>query len=310
MSKLESRVATQEEEISKIKVELSEKDKIINNLKTQLEASVGVESENVSLEDRTFMESMRREIPLLSEGCARAEQKIAQLTTELQNHVANMDQNEAVSVGGSDQADQVSQINLAAMDNELKRVGGEINNINHRAKHRRRRAHLEADQRDQYSRRETLRVTGVPYKQGETTTQIMTQIAYNLGVYITDADISVSHRAGRRGGPGPRPILVKFVRRDVKNQILSNKRLARNIKTDPDGNPVRIFVDENLTKMRAGVCRKLRQDGVPHYTRDGKVYIATPSSDTEYTMYDSPEDWEKLQWIESVKTEVGVYPRD
>ena len=207
-------------------------------------------------------------------------------------------------------AAQVGDINLAEMDRELQRVGGELNNVNHRAKQQRRRVHLEGDQRDQYSRREMLRVTGVPYKQGENTARIMMAIAYDLGVYITEADISVSHRSGRNRGRDPRPILCRFVRRDVKNQILANKKLARDIRTDPDGNPVRIFVDEDLTRMRASVVKKLREDKVPHYTRDGKVCIAKPNSDTEYTLYDFPEDWEKLPWPESVKIEVGVYPRD
>ena len=87
--------------------------------------------------------------------------------------------------------------------------------------------------------------------------------------------------------------------------------MARNIKTDPEGNPVQIYVDEDLTRMRASICKRLRQERIPHYTRDGKVYIANaPSSDPEYTMYDTPDDMLKLQWPESVLTEIGVYPRD
>ena len=129
-------------------------------------------------------------------------------------------------------------------------------------------------------------------------------------VQSTDMNINVSHRSGRRGGASPRPILCKFIRRDLKNHILGNKKLARNIRTDPDGNPVRIYVDEDLTKMRANVCKKLRQDKVPHYTRDGKVYIAAPSTEIEFKVFDTPDDWEQLQWLDSVKTEVGVYPRD
>ena len=47
-------------------------------------------------------------------------------------------------------------------------------------------------------------------------------------------------------------------RREVKAQILMSKKLAGNIKTYDDGNPVRIYLDENLTGMRARVCKKLR----------------------------------------------------
>ena len=71
-----------------------------------------------------------------------------------------------------------------------------------------------------------------------------------------------------------------------------------------------IYVDEDLTRMRANVCKKLRMDKVPHYTRDGKVYIASSSAVTEFKVYDSPDDWENLEWSDSVKTEVGIYPRD
>ena len=170
------------------------------------------------------------------------------------------DTDQAAAAVNNVQANQVGVINLVAMDQEVKSVRTELNAVNNRAKQRRRRAHLEGDQRDQYSRREILRVTGVPYMQGENTSQIMVGIACELGVCITEADISVSHRSGRRGGRDPRPILCKFVRRDVKNKILANKKFARNIKFDPYGNPVRIFVDEDFRRMRANVTRKLRQD--------------------------------------------------
>ena len=153
-------------------------------------------------------------------------------------------------------------------------------------------------------------MTGVPRNQGENTNQIMIAIACSLGVHITEADISVSHRSGKRGGRDPRPILCKFIRRDVKNRIMENKKLARHIRTDPYGNPVRIFVDEDLTRMRASVVKKLRQERVPYYTRDGKVFIANGDSDSNYSLYDSPEEWEKLPWSESVIIEVGVYPKD
>ena len=254
----------------------------------------------------------KREFPLFSDGLRAAESKLETVELRLQQlEQTPPDTDQVAAAVNNVQANQVGVINLVAMDQEVKSVRTELNAVNNRAKQRRRRAHLEGDQRDQYSRREILRVTGVPYMQGENTSQIMVGIACELGVCITEADISVSHRSGRRGGRDPRPILCKFVRRDVKNKILANKKFARNIKFDPYGNPVRIFVDEDLTRMRANVAKKLRQDKVPHYTRDGKFFIATnPSSDTEYNMYDSPEDWEKLPWIESVMIDVGVFPRD
>ena len=284
-------------------------------------------------EDAEWLNHAKREFPLLSDGLQAVESKLGTMETlvaGLEKVVHAVETTLPLTAGDSShvtpppaaqpsavvhenlEVDQVGGINLVAMDQELRRVGHELNNVNHRAKLHRRRAHLESDEKEQYSRREILRVTGVPYKQGENTSQIAIAIAHDLGVHITEEDISVSHRSGKKGGRDPRPILCKFVRRDVKNKILGNKKLARHIRTDPDGNPVRIFVDEDLTRIRASVTKKLRQERVPHYTRDGKLFIANPSSgtDTQYTLYNSPEDWEKLQWTESVKIDIGLYPRD
>ena len=191
---------------------------------------------------------------------------------------------------------------------DLEAINTEIRNVKEQAKKERRRAYLEGEQRDQYSRRETIRVTGVPYKTWEDTTHLMVRIAESLGVYISASDISVSHRSGRRVGVAPRPILVKFVRREVKAQILMNKKLAGNIKTDDDGNPVRIYLDENLTGMRARVCKKLRGERIPHHTKDGKLFVTPEEGETK--VYDSPTDWENLDWSDDVKIELGIYPKD
>ena len=148
------------------------------------------------------------------------------------------------------------------------------------------------------------------YKQGEDTNELICQIANSLGVYITPSDISVSHRTGRRDVDGPRPILCKFVRRDIKHQLLMNRKMAANIKHDNDGNHVRIFVDEDLTSMRGRVCKKLRDEKTPHFSRDGKIFIADPSEENKFNVFDSPTDWIKLDWSDTLKADVGIYPKD
>ena len=185
----------------------------------------------------------------------------------------------------------------------------QLGSMNVQMKKIRRKMHLEKDQSEQYSRREILRVTGVPQKQDENTTELMCQIAHSIGVQISPSDISVSHRTGKSFGNNPRPFLVKFVRREVKNQIMQRKKFTRNITHDPDGNTVKIFLDEDLTRMRASVCKKLRGNRIDHYTRDGKVFIKT--GENSYKVLDTPKDWEEvLDWTDQVKEEVGVYPKD
>lgn len=279
---LEERMSKQEEKMDELQQQVRDKDEVISDLRQQLlelrDAPAGVAdapnlaAPTTSIDDRCFLETVRREMPKLSEGCAGAEANIAAVMVEL----------------------ETAKASVSGLKEKLKRVN--------------RKCHLEGEQRDQYSRRETLRVSGVTYKRGEDTTNLMCRIACSVGVTISPSDISVSHRNGRRVGDAPRPILCRFVRRETKNMILSNRKLAASITTGDEGEPVRIFIDENLTPMRAKICTKLRKDKIPHHTKDGKVYIST--SENEYKVYDTPADWEGLDWPESVKTEVGIYPQD
>ena len=93
-----------------------------------------------------------------------------------------------------------------------------------------------------------------------------------------------------------------------------NRGKTRNITTDDDGKPVKIFIDENLTQMRARVCKKLREEKTPHKVRDGKIHLLTTASTgenpTTEKILDSPSDWESLDWPDSVKIELGIYPSE
>ena len=304
--KTEQELEKKDKAISDLENKLDQKDEVISSLKNDLE-SLQTKIEDIiptPKSDVDFMATLKRDYHNTCEGLATAEANI----TEINQKIANL--NTGLAVSGMEGGLGPNE-GHESLGNDIQRVDSEIKSIRDRAKKQCRRDHLVGDKRDQYSRRENLRVTGVPFHQGEDTNRIMIAIACDLGVTITEADISVSHRSGKRIGDNPRPILCKFVRRDVKNQLLANKMRARNIKRDPyDGRLVKIYVDEDLTSMRARVCKKLRQDRVPHYTRDGKVYIASADSDSQFKVHDTPEDWESLEWLDSVKIDVGVYPQD
>ena len=315
--KLEAKVCAQEVDISNLRLSVDQKNEKIASLEEKLtkcetlcskqgvkiddfkreSASdfVTVKSDIQTLKDPgvndQFIDNMKREIPALSEHVGKNELAINTLKDKL-------------GEGGVTAAG----VNGAALSPELEQVKSDIGEAREELKQLKRKSHLEGERRDQYSRRETLRITGVPFTPGENTTQIMCKIAYSIGVYISESDISVSHRNGRRDGNTPRPILVRFVRREVKHQILANRKKTVNIRSDDAGNRVRIFIDENLTSMRAKVCKRLRQDNIPHHTRDGKVFMTL--EDNNVKVLDTPEDWEGLDWSESVKKEVGIIPQD
>ena len=85
---------------------------------------------------------------------------------------------------------------------------------------------------------------------------------------------------------------------------------ARYIQKDDDGNPVRIFIDEHLTPMRARFCKKLREEKVQHHTWDGQIFITKEGEGNgNRLVVDTPDDWERFDIPVSVKEEIGIFPK-
>ena len=112
----------------------------------------------------------------------------------------------------------------------------------------------EIDALEQYSRRETLRIHGLIENEGETNeelTEKLLTLCRDTGVGdIAASDISVCHRIGakrRNGRPvANRPVLCKFVSRNIKTKVLKNKKnLAGKEPYD------RVYVNEDLAGLRA-----------------------------------------------------------
>ena len=284
VKQLDQRVTSQGTEISSLKEKLCAKNEENGVLQQQLaeaRATVPIRGEAAasvifSKTDKDFLETMRKSIPDISEGLGKAEQSL----TELGNNLKNFEKD------------------IHEFQKQLRGTAKKCN--------------LEGDQRDQYSRRDTIRVDGVPYKRGENTNLLIARIAEAINVRVMPSDISVSHRSGKPNAKGIRPIICRFARRDVKHQIMDCRRLTKNIRHDDDHNPVQIFIDEHLTPMRAGICKKLRSDKIAHYTRDGKIFINFDFNENQqaWKVFDSPSDWENLPWSESEKISLGLYPKD
>lgn len=108
---------------------------------------------------------------------------------------------------------------------------------------------INADAVEQYGRRDNIRIFGMEEASGEDTYETVIQAAAATGVNITRADISVCHRLPSRRGP--RPIIAKFVRREVKSSIMRGKRQLRE-RTD------KIYINDDITPLRAKLSKVLR----------------------------------------------------
>ena len=268
-----------------------------------------LESENTGLKEKLAgLEQVKLDLATASDGVASLEKFKDEIETRLNTleQQGTQIEDSVTSPNTADAATRVSKIQHDLDDHISKMRDFKLN-----LKKENRRRHLEWEQQEQYSRRDCVMVKGVPYKRDENTTDIVCQIANFIGVGISPSDISTSHRTGRQVGSTPRPIIVKFTRRDTKYWLMSRKTEARHIKTDPEGKQCRIFIDENLTQMRARVCKKLRDDKILHKVKDGKIHILTTGENpTTEKILDSPHDWEGLDWPDNVKIELGIYPKD
>jgi hypothetical protein len=167
---------------------------------------------------------------------------------------------------------------------------------------------FDIDRLEQYSRRESVRISGLKESEGEDTDRIVCDLVSDLGIKVSPEDISVSHRLGRPnfGGTGRhRSIICKFVRRNIKTQVMKTKKKLRDM---PMYNGV--FIDEDLTPLRAKISRELRSEaGRRAWTIDGKIHTAiTKDGKESKVIIDSPDDLMlKVGWSEEKVKSLGIY---
>ena len=103
------------------------------------------------------------------------------------------------------------------------------------------------------SRRDNIRVYGIEETADECTNTIIVKLAHNMGVEISEQELSVSHRLGRKMGK-PRPIIAKFVRRDTKTKMMRSKKELRGFNGYRN-----VFLNDDLTTLRSRLVYELKQ---------------------------------------------------
>ncbi|KAH3700159.1 hypothetical protein DPMN_075129 [Dreissena polymorpha] len=76
------------------------------------------------------------------------------------------------------------------------------------------------------------------------TQRIVSLLNEHLGIQITPSDIDIAHRLEKFKPTENRPVIIKFVRRQTKIDILQKAKLFKG---------TGIFVNEDLTKLNAEV---------------------------------------------------------
>lgn len=130
-----------------------------------------------------------------------------------------------------------------------------------------------ADDCEQYSRRNSIRITGIPESSNEETDKIVLDMAHDLDVQLNLADIDRTHRVGRIREGRKRAILVKFSTYRARRSLYS-KRMELRDKAQWQGT----YVNEDLTTRRSELLYRARLYVRARllksaYSSDGKIYV-------------------------------------
>ena len=172
------------------------------------------------------------------------------------------------------------------------------------------KAESDNDALEQYTRRNSVRISGVPEDfNGENTDGIVLKIAEELEVPLNPCDIDRSHRVGkvdnkRRSAPGASPrhrdIIVKFATYNAKQRLFQKRMDLREIEERQN-----VFVNEDLTRTRSKLLYNARtlmraKTLKSAYSSDGKIFIRdnddnrlVVKSDSDILEYGDPEEARK-----------------
>ena len=161
---------------------------------------------------------------------------------------------------------------------------------------------------EQYTRKECVEIRGIPVAatpSEEQTNNIVTNVGKLLGMDITQNDISVSHQMPQsqkhKGKPGPPAIIVKFTRRDVKDNFYRARKQLKDLTTRDLGysEKNKIYLAESLTERN----RILFKDGLKVkkdiefkfiWTLDEKIFMRK-DKDSAVRHINKKEDLQKIQ---------------
>ena len=144
---------------------------------------------------------------------------------------------------------------------------------------------------EQYGRRNNIRISGLTHdNKFETSAQSAEGITALLNEYmnlnLATYDIDVAHRLGRHEIGKIRPVIVKFVQREVKFNVM---RSAKHLKNTP------ISVNEDSTQLNQKVLSSIRLNAkhevAKGWSNEGKLFVKYKTDKIERVKYSDYSKW-------------------
>ena len=134
---------------------------------------------------------------------------------------------------------------------------------------------FENDALQQYTRRESVKIFGLTERSGETAEQVeerALKVMEDAGMTVTSDDLHAVHRSGKIQRGKTRPVLVKFISRRKKKELMQKKKTLKEAEGYDN-----IYIHEDLTLLRSKMLKfikdhktDLRLKGA--WTAEGKIF--------------------------------------
>ena len=144
---------------------------------------------------------------------------------------------------------------------------------------------------EQYGRRNNIRINGLTELGTEdmetTTNKLIHEINTRIpDVNVTRGDIDIAHRLGPKKDMKTRPIIVRFVSRMSKENVLKKRRALKG---------TGIFLNEDLTHLNQTVLLSVRKK-TPDEVEDawysnGKIFKKDKMNDVTIVPFEEYQDW-------------------
>ena len=153
---------------------------------------------------------------------------------------------------------------------------------------------------EQYSRRNNIRISGLskdnPTESAQESTEgVLNLLNTKLGLSLNFQDIDIAHRLGRFKPDKKRAVIVKFVHRHVKQNVLRNAHKLKNTS---------LSINEDLTKINQSVLASLRvktkgKDTIEKsWSVEGKIYAKYKNNVVKPVKYEEYAKWLAYPWPE------------
>ena len=195
---------------------------------------------------------------------------------------------------------QVANNRISQQSTTIKNVQEELNKVKKQATD----ASHQAEELAQYIRRDCLEISGVPPSESYSSNDIVCSVGKLIGIQITNGDISTAHPVPSFKSDALPKIVVKFVRRDVRNRFYANRRKLVKKKAcnlpdlglDLNNN---VYISESLTSTRKKLFGEINKERKrlkwKHiWTQNGRIFIKEADAGRSFS-FNSFEDLAKFR---------------